>query len=108
MPHLRSSLFAWCLALVSASGAIAAGDPTVRMVDAFDDASGWSAHPADGVEMAIHSDEGPGGKAMRIDFDFQKGGGYAVARKSYDIDLPGNYAFVQLRGTAPPTTSSSS
>ncbi|HET9326937.1 MAG TPA: discoidin domain-containing protein, partial [Candidatus Eisenbacteria bacterium] len=45
------------------------------------------------------SDTGAKGKALRIDFDFAHGGGYAVARRDVDLTLPDRYAFVvRLRG----------
>ena len=46
--------------------------------------------------------EGVRGGALRLDFRFE-GGGYAVARKEFALDLPPNYVFsFQLRGTSPP------
>jgi hypothetical protein len=70
-------------------------------VDGFEDVSGWQAHPADGVKLAIGSDTGASGRAMRLDFKFT-GGGYAVAHKAFDLDLPENYALsFRVRGRAP-------
>jgi hypothetical protein len=87
-------------ALVLASPAAAA--PRV-LVDDFEDASGWSAHPADGVELAIGQDEGVHGKALRLDFRFVRGGGYAVARKAFDVPLPADYRFhLAVRGATGP------
>ena len=75
------------------------GAPVV--VDGFEEVSGWTAHPADGVRLAIGSDAGPDGRAMRLDFKVT-GGGYAVAHKAFDFDLPENYALsFRLRGRAP-------
>jgi len=72
------------------------------VVDDFDDVSGWSAHPADGVDLTIGRDTGELGGAMRLDFRFHGGGGYAVARKTFAVDLPDNYAFTfRMRGAAP-------
>ncbi len=74
---------------------------TPVLVDGFEDVSGWSAHPADGVRLAIGSDSGAGGRAMRLDFKFT-GGGYAVAHKAFDLDLPDNYSLsFRVRGRAP-------
>jgi len=59
----------------------------------------WSAHPSDGVEMHLTRD----GDANRIDFDFHGHGGYAVARRAIDLDLPPNYQFTfRVKGNAPP------
>lgn len=72
------------------------------LVDDFEDVSRWSAHPADGVEMKLSADGPPGAAALRIDFRFARGGGYAVARRAVDLTLPDNYAFsFRIRGQAP-------
>lgn len=59
----------------------------------------WSAHPSDGVSLDIRPDAG----AMRLDFDFHGGAGYAIARRAVSLDLPANYEFAfRVRGEAPP------
>src|SRR6185369_4608957 len=59
----------------------------------------WTAHPADGVEMKLTREA----DVNRIDFDFHGHGGYAIARRAVDLDLPPNYRFVfRIRGDAPP------
>ncbi len=73
------------------------------MLDDFEDVSGWSAHPADAVELAIRSDAGFHGHSLRLDVHFLKGSGYAVARKVFSFDLPSNYRFrFHIRGQIPP------
>jgi hypothetical protein len=73
------------------------------VVDAFEEVAGWSAHPADGVELSIAGDGGFRGKALRLDFRFREGGGYAVARKAVSLELPDNYRFrFRIRGAATP------
>jgi hypothetical protein len=53
--------------------------------------------------MKLAAEGAPGARALRFDFRFVKGGGYAVARRAVDLMLPENYAFVlRLRGNAPP------
>jgi hypothetical protein len=80
--------------------ALPAQQPVV--IDGFEQPSGWGAAPSDGVTLSIRSDSGRTGLAMRLDFDFQGHGGYAVARKTVRIDLPENYAFTfWIRGEAP-------
>ena len=75
-----------------------------RRLDDFEQVSEWSPHPADGVQMSLHSAPGRRGKALRLDFTFASGG-YAVARRALPLDLPANYAFsIWIRGTAPPNT----
>lgn len=80
-----------------------AGAAPEKVLDDFEDISGWKAAPSDGVRFSIGQTEGFRGRAMRLDFDFQGGGGYAVARKAVAIDLSGNYEFsFRLRGEALP------
>jgi len=75
--------------------------PTV-LVDGFETVEAWSAHPADGVELKIGSDAGEDGQAMRLDFKFTRGGGYAVARRAVDLELPENYRFrFRMKAKAP-------
>jgi len=100
MRYARSALlvlFAW-------ADAVSAQTPAPRLVlDDFEDVSGWSAHPADGVKLVIGSGEGVHGKAIRLDFDFERGGGYAVARKTFDVPLPADYRFrLAVRGDTKP------
>ena len=77
---------------------------SARLLDGFETTAGWSAHPSDGVSLAISADSsGTHGHAMRLDFDFHGHGGYAIARKKFDIALPENYALsYRIRGDAPP------
>ena len=73
-----------------------AADP--RVIDGFENAGSWSAHPADGVKLALSSDTGFKGRSLRLDFEFT-GGGYAVVHRDIDLDLPENYAFsFRVRG----------
>jgi len=74
------------------------------LVDGFERAEAWSAHPADGVRLTLAGDRGRTGRALRLDFAFS-GGGYAIARRATAIDLPANYAFsFWIRGEAKPNT----
>src|SRR3954453_1235666 len=59
----------------------------------------WTAHPSDGVEMHLTREA----EINRIDFDFHGHGGYAIARREVNLDLPPKYEFVfRIRGDAPP------
>jgi hypothetical protein len=90
-----------CAATLTPHRAAGAGGASI-LVDDFESASAWSAHPADGVELAIGTDAGVHGRALRLDFRFVSGGGYAVARRNVHLDLPANYRFAfQIRGEAP-------
>ena len=76
---------------------------SARLLDGFETTAGWSAHPSDGVSLSISADSsGTHGHAMRLDFDFHGHGGYAIARKQFDLALPENYALsYRIRGDAP-------
>jgi F5/8 type C domain-containing protein len=79
--------------------------PGPRLLDGFEDLRAWSAHPADGVKASVHADRGHTGRGLRLDFDFQGGGGYAIARRPLALDLPPNYALsFWIRGKAPVNT----
>ena len=79
----------------------AEGRPAV-VIDTFEPAGEWTAHPADGVALSVALDSDTTANAMRLDFDFAGGGGWAVVRREVDLDLPENYAFsFRLRGAAP-------
>jgi hypothetical protein len=96
---------AWALILAGAFSAATASAQTPRVLDSFDDATAWSAHPAEGVELALSADAPPGahGKALRLDVNFTRGSGYAVARRALDVELPANYRFrFRVRGDVPP------
>ncbi len=89
--------------LASLHGRPLAAETTQLIVDDFDDVSAWSAIASPGASLDLVPDTGPTGKAMRLDFDFHGGGGYVIARKAVEINLPANYAFkFDMRGQAPP------
>ena len=97
----RHALAVAC-ALLFVLAAAARGEGPIE-IDDFTTVAGWKAFPADGVDLAIASDTGEHGGAMRLDFHFKSGGGYAVARKQVDLHLPENYSFsFRVRGEAPP------
>lgn len=103
---LRYALLAFALmfALADTADRAAAEDaPSSTLVDGFEDITPWSAVPASGVVMKLSSDRGEHGKAIRVDVDFQKGGGYAVLHRKLDLDLPANYRFsFRVRGEIGP------
>ncbi|HEY8469518.1 MAG TPA: discoidin domain-containing protein [Longimicrobiales bacterium] len=80
----------------------AAASPAPRLLDDFESPDRWTAHPSDGVELRISSDTGRTGRALRLDFDFRGGSGYAIARRELPLELPENYEFAfWLRADAP-------
>ena len=69
-----------------------------RTLDDFATLAGWTAAPSDGVRLDLSDDQG----ALRLDFDFHGGAGYAVAHKAFAIDLPSNWQIsFRIRGDAP-------
>ena len=73
------------------------------LLDDLETVDGWEVVTSEGAQLGIVSDIGYRGRGMRLDFDFQAGGGYVNAQKSVSIPLPGNYVFsFYLRGEAPP------
>jgi hypothetical protein len=92
------------MTLATAARAQAPALPSsARLLDGFETTAGWSAHPSDGVSLVISADSsGTHGRAMRLDFDFHGHGGYAIARKKFDVALPENYAVsYRIRAQAP-------
>ena len=90
------------LAAGTAARAAAGQAANPQVLDDFEAVDGWSAAPADGVLLRIGTGTGHAGRALRLDFDFQGHGGYAVIRKRVAIDLPANYAFTfWIRADAP-------
>lgn len=76
----------------------AAPSPPPRVLDDFNNIQSWTAAPSDGVSLQLAPAEG----ALRLDFDFHGGAGYAVARKELPFDLPENYEIsFRVRGEAP-------
>lgn len=76
--------------------------PLPRTLDGFERLDGWSARPAEGVNLRIRSGAGYRGRAMRLDFAFRAGGGYAVAHKAMALELPDDYTLTfYIRGEAP-------
>ncbi|HUP50133.1 MAG TPA: hypothetical protein VNA04_15210, partial [Thermoanaerobaculia bacterium] len=76
-----------------------------RVLDDFSSVAAWQAHPSDGVRLDISTDQGRTGRAMRLDFDFGGGGGFAIARLPLQLDLPENYEIsFWIRGDTPVQT----
>jgi hypothetical protein len=92
---------AWVLLAACAMPVPAGATPVV--VDDFASSAAWRAIPADGVLMKLSTEPGPWGPCLRVDFDFQKGGGYAVLHRDLDLALPANYRFLwRVRGLTAP------
>jgi hypothetical protein len=76
------------------------------VIDEMESAAQWTAAPASGVRMTLADDAGvDGGGALRIDFDFRGGGGWAAFRRELPVHLPENYELsFWIRGDAPENT----
>jgi hypothetical protein len=73
-------------------------DAQGERLDDFRDVSGWRGFASGEVELRLASDAG----ALRMDFDFKGGGGFAVARKELVRALPSSFALrLRIRGSAP-------
>jgi len=73
-----------------------------ELLDDFQDLSGWSAIASGQAQLALSQEKSPGGRALRLDFDFQGGGGFVVARKSFPRAMPQSWALeLRVRGAAP-------
>ncbi|MFO1371586.1 MAG: discoidin domain-containing protein [Candidatus Competibacteraceae bacterium] len=89
----------------ASTSAVPSEPPNIRktvLLDDFEDLSGWSAATSPSARLEIAQDAGRTGRGMRLDFEFQDGAGYVIARKAFHIRLPENYAFhFHARGDAP-------
>lgn len=86
---------AWC--------SLALAQPQV--IDDFTVADAWQVIPSDGVQGAVRAVSGSDGNALHLDFDFTRGSGYCVVRRTVDLPLDANYRFrVAVRGQTAPNT----
>src|SRR5438552_11107863 len=73
-----------------------------EVVDDFTDISGWIPVASGQTQPDISPDRGRRGGALRLDFDFEGGGGFVVASKRFSFPLPEAYAFtLDIHGVAP-------
>jgi hypothetical protein len=72
-------------------------------LDDFRDISGWTTVASGGAELRLSREPGPRGHALRLDFDFEEGGGFVVARRLLARAMPESWALaLRIRGEAPP------
>ena len=72
-------------------------------IDQFEDVGKWTAFSSGGPELLISKDQGINGKAMRLDFDFKGFGGFLVAGRKLQVDIPEAYEIrLKMKGSAPP------
>ena len=97
------------LMLLAACASPARAQPTVeatakpaRVLESFEEIAPWRAVASDGVAAVVDLADGVAGKALRLNFDFAGGAGYAAARREIPIDFPPNYEIsFYVRGDAP-------
>jgi hypothetical protein len=86
------------LVLLALAAPLAAQTRVLDDFETISGISGWTAAPSDGVRLDLSGDQG----ALRLDFDFHGGAGYAVAHKAFTLDLPANWEIsFRLRAEAP-------
>ncbi|RJR23804.1 MAG: hypothetical protein C4582_04910 [Desulfobacteraceae bacterium] len=72
------------------------------ILDDFEDPSKWTPFSSGKAKVRIARDQGLRGGAMRLDYDFNGGGGFVVARRAFFIIIPEAYSFrLHIRGEAP-------
>ena len=99
------------LALLTLAATASIGDRvrqqrTPITLEGFDSLTGWHAVPSDGVRLALREDSGVVRGALRMDIDYQKHAGYAVARRAFTLPaLPPYWAMsLRVRGDILPNT----
>ena len=91
------------LLIVAGGGASLRAQQEWTHLDGFETANGWSPAPAPGVSLELSTRPGYIGNALGLEFDFQGGAGYAIARKAFDATLPEDYEFsFWIRGQSLP------
>jgi len=78
------------------------GFHAIKILDEFENKDGWNFIQSDGVNLNLSIEKGLTGNAIRFDYDFTKGTGYAGIQKHFPIDLPENYEFTfYIRAESP-------
>lgn len=73
-----------------------------KILDDFEDLSGWTPFASGAAEMTVSHDLGTDGSAMRLDFDFHGSGGFVGVRKLFPLEMPVSYSFgFRIRGSGP-------
>ena len=65
----------------------------IRTLDEFEGKDGWTKNISDGVTLELSNEKGLTGNAIRLDYGFTKGTGYAGIQKLFPVELPDNYEF---------------
>ena len=94
----------WRLALVLAALPTAVRGESRAVLDDFSDPARWQVQAADGVDLHVSSEpQADGtGAALRLDFQFVTGAGYAGVRRAVPLELPTNFELAfSVRGDLP-------
>src|SRR5678815_37463 len=79
-----------------------AAQPSLRVLDRFDDVAAWKSVASDGVTASVAATVDGKRQALRLTFDLGGTAGYAVARRALPVELPENYAITfWLRADSP-------
>lgn len=79
--------------------ALATGTASARTIDDFEQTANWKAAASDGVGHEMSWVAGAAGRALRLDYDFTGGSGYAFLRRELPLELPDNFEIrFKLRG----------
>ncbi|MBK9119664.1 MAG: discoidin domain-containing protein [Phycisphaerales bacterium] len=98
-PYGVTAVLAW---LGLGLGQLACADDRVQVLDPCRDPATWEVLPSDGVRAELTRVDGESGPALRLSFDFERGMGFVVLRRTLTLDLPENYRFgLRVRGQAP-------
>jgi hypothetical protein len=101
MPRCRVNRLSAVVVALSAL-ATSLGRAADPILEDFEQPSHWQVITADGVTASLQSVPGKDGNALRLNYDFTKGSGYVVIRRTTPIDLPANYRIgFQIRGQGP-------
>ncbi len=90
MNCLKNKRIAIFMLLVFMTAVISA---QIRTLDEFEGKDGWTKNISDGVTLDLSNEKGFSGNAIRLDYDFTKGTGYAGIQKLFPVDLPDNFEF---------------
>jgi hypothetical protein len=73
-----------------------------QTLDDFRDEAAWSAIASGRAKLSLSREPSPHGRALRLDFDFEGGGGFVVARRPLSRAMPESWALaLRIRGEGP-------
>ncbi len=93
VPHAIASFLLAAVSLLASIPAPARAQNQPVFRDVGDSARGWTTFAAEGVDisMSVEPDGGDGKPAIRLEYNFRLGSGYAGIRRAVGTPLPANY-----------------